>query len=228
MCGRWLLIAAVFCLPLRSQTGDVPEVERARQELERVRTLVSAGAVPRKALADAEQKLVEAQDWSVLRRTLYGSLTVEELTGEQTAAMLEAARRLVERQEREWERAKALAAEGAIPRADLRIYSEELADLRETLELAGWRAELFRELEEMVRAEQELELALEESPDKASQLAVRFDGGGGFSRSQLGVIQRAYATQFGKPLPISANGATARHRSLGFDHRGRVDVAVHP
>jgi hypothetical protein len=34
--------------------------------------------------------------------------------------------------------------------------------------------------------------------------------------------------KFARPLPISADGETAVHRALGFDHRGRVDVAVNP
>ena len=37
-----------------------------------------------------------------------------------------------------------------------------------------------------------------------------------------------FEKQFGKPLPVSAMGETAVHRSLGFDHRGRVDVAISP
>ena len=39
---------------------------------------------------------------------------------------------------------------------------------------------------------------------------------------------RAFARRFGKPLPISADGQTATHNALGFDHKGRVDVAVNP
>ena len=46
---------------------------------------------------------------------------------------------------------------------------------------------------------------------------------GAFARVELDFL-----TQFGKPLPVSAMGETAVHRSLGFDHRGRVDVALHP
>jgi hypothetical protein len=38
----------------------------------------------------------------------------------------------------------------------------------------------------------------------------------------------AFEKHFGKPLPVSALGETAVHRALGFDHRGRVDVALHP
>ena len=33
---------------------------------------------------------------------------------------------------------------------------------------------------------------------------------------------------FGEALPVSAMGDTAVHRALGFDHRGRVDVALSP
>ena len=38
----------------------------------------------------------------------------------------------------------------------------------------------------------------------------------------------AYERRFPKPLPVSAMGETAVHRALGFDHRGRVDVALSP
>ena len=41
-------------------------------------------------------------------------------------------------------------------------------------------------------------------------------------------VEVDFEKQFGKPLPVSAMGETAVHRSLGFDHRGRVDVAIHP
>jgi len=38
----------------------------------------------------------------------------------------------------------------------------------------------------------------------------------------------AFSSKFDRPLPISAEGETEVHRALGFDHRGRVDVAVVP
>jgi hypothetical protein len=41
-------------------------------------------------------------------------------------------------------------------------------------------------------------------------------------------VEVAFARHFGKPLPVSAIGETAVHRALGFDHRGRVDVAIYP
>jgi hypothetical protein len=29
-------------------------------------------------------------------------------------------------------------------------------------------------------------------------------------------------------MPVTAMGETAVHRAMGFDHRGRVDVGLHP
>ena len=49
-----------------------------------------------------------------------------------------------------------------------------------------------------------------------------------FTRSDLEKLEIDYIAKFARPLPISAEGETAVHRSLGFDHRGRVDVAVMP
>jgi len=59
-------------------------------------------------------------------------------------------------------------------------------------------------------------------------LTDRFEGVNSFSEADLKQLQNAFQAQFGRPLPISAHGATASHRSLGFDHRGRIDVAVSP
>jgi hypothetical protein len=38
----------------------------------------------------------------------------------------------------------------------------------------------------------------------------------------------AFKKKFDHPLPISAEGETDLHRAMGFDHTGRVDVAVNP
>jgi hypothetical protein len=41
-------------------------------------------------------------------------------------------------------------------------------------------------------------------------------------------VEVAFEEHFGKKLPVSAVGETAVHRAMGFDHRGRVDVALNP
>jgi hypothetical protein len=41
-------------------------------------------------------------------------------------------------------------------------------------------------------------------------------------------VEAAFRRHFGKPMPVSARGETAVHKAMGFDHRGRVDVALQP
>ena len=56
-----------------------------------------------------------------------------------------------------------------------------------------------------------------------------YEGDGAFNEARdLPPLEFAFASKFDRPLPISAEGETEVHRALGFDHRGRVDVAVVP
>jgi hypothetical protein len=57
---------------------------------------------------------------------------------------------------------------------------------------------------------------------------TRFAGGGQFSNSDFKRVVLAYEKEFERKLPVSARGETALHRSMGFNHAGRVDVAVNP
>ena len=58
---------------------------------------------------------------------------------------------------------------------------------------------------------------------------AHYQGDGAFDESKdLKPIEQAFEQKFDRPLPISADGETNLHRSLGLDHRGRVDVAVNP
>jgi hypothetical protein len=58
---------------------------------------------------------------------------------------------------------------------------------------------------------------------------VRFNGPANWSLAgDTPKLQRFFAEQFGRALPISAFGQTALHDRMGFDHRHALDVAVHP
>jgi hypothetical protein len=203
-------------------------LEKAEEEAARVRQLVEAGALPRSAYREAQLVLEEARDEAVLRRTLYGELALQELTEEQTEAMLAAAGSLVDRQLSELEKARRLNREGVLPNAKLTPYEAELSRRETTLALARERAALFRELVEMVRLEEQLLQALEDAPEDVSRIGERFIGSGVLLRSQFRMIQLQFEREFRERLPISANGQTALHRSLGFDHEGRYDIALHP
>ena len=58
---------------------------------------------------------------------------------------------------------------------------------------------------------------------------VRFNGLGSWSVvKDTPVLQEFFMARFGRALPISAYGQTALHDRMGLDHRGALDVAVHP
>jgi hypothetical protein len=223
---RWSfgLVLLVCAGAVGGQTNDAPEVARAKAEVQKQRALVEAGVAPRAQLEKAEEAMADAQDAAILRRTLYG----QDLTEGQTGEMMAAASRRFDRRMKALDEAKRLVEAGAASRLSLGGFLEELDGARKEADLAESRASLVRELTEMAQAEEALSNKLAEEPAAAPQLADRYDGDGIFTTGTLARVEMAFARQFGKPLPVSAMGETAVHRALGFDHRGRVDVAVHP
>ncbi len=207
----------IFCATvLGAQTPD----------LGRLRQLVEAGAMPRAALQKAQAELADAEDEAILRRTLYGASRIEDTTEEQAAEMVAAARRRVERKQARLDELKPLIEQGIYPRNALAPLTEELADLHKTLELAISREKFLREMADMARAEQSWE-RIDALPE-ARPMSERFDGQGVFTSAHWKKVLIAFESAFGKPIPVSAHGETAVHKALGYDHRGRIDVAVNP
>ncbi len=204
---------------------------RARANLENVEHLVVSGVLPRLRLDQARENLEDAQDIAVLHQTLYG----KELTVDQADEMISAAQRRVDRKHRILAEMQKLLNQGIISKAEMGTYSDDADRADHELDWAKNRARLIIELHAMVQAEEDAEkfAALAESVRQAGQaanhpLVERFDGNGQFGPAVLAKIQDAYQKRFGTAMPISANGETAVHRALGFDHRGRVDVALSP
>ncbi|MEZ5402042.1 MAG: hypothetical protein R2729_20385 [Bryobacteraceae bacterium] len=211
-----------------AQTPDPHATADAQAEAERVRQMVEAGVAPRKALDDVTAQQEQAADEAILQATLYGHLTLEQLTPEQSAAMIGAAERQMRRAQAKVDEAKRLIAEGVRPITSLTPHLEELDAVRRAHDSAQSRARLFENLAAMARAEQELEAQLAESPETGLGLADRYDGDGILLPAQIRYLETAFEREFRRPLPVSANGETELHRSLGFDHRGRIDVGLHP
>ena len=209
---------------LLAQTEASPEVERAKAGVEKLRALVEAGAVPRRQLEQAEDQLADAEDAAVLRKTLYG----QDLTPDLSDDMLAAAKRRMDRREKALEEAKKLVDANVAPASSLETFQSDLDSVKKEIEIADSRARLTLELAEMAKAEEDLERKLEGQPEEARKAAERHDGDGIFNNGIFARIESAFEKQFGKPLPVSAMGSTAVHRAMGFDHRGRVDVAVNP
>lgn len=221
--------------PSRVMLGDgtvrvasaLDPLAKAKAEVERLQGLVDAGVLPKAALDKAERELSDAQDEATLKETLYGTLGIEELTGEQADAMMAAAERQLQRQQDKVEAAKKLIEEGVAARTTLTPFLEDLDAKRKTFDLAASRARLLTELAELAKAEEAAEIAPEE-PQGPVKIAERYDGDGVFTSNHFKRIQAAFVQKFSRNLPVSANGTTALHRSMGFDHRGRVDVALNP
>lgn len=168
----------------------------------------------------------DIDDDVVLKRTLYAPLRPDDLAAEQCELMVAAAERRVRRLEERIDEVKPLIEQGIFARNELKPLEEELDYRRRTLEMAASRARFIRELADMAKVEASFEAYQLDLGIKPLQ--ERFDGKAAFSPGIFKKVVLAYQEQFGKPLPVSANGETAFHKALGYDHRGRVDVALSP
>jgi len=219
ICGLLPVVCAWCALTL---AGQDPETARAQGDIEKLRELVAAGAAPRLQLERAEAALADVRDAAFLRRTLYGA----ELTEDQAGEMVAAAQRRLDRRRADLAAARRLVDEGVASQLSLGPYLQELDRQRKECDAAESRARLVRELARMVRIEEEIHA--NPGPAIGSGVAERYDGSGFFSMAEFYVLEASFLGRFAKPLPVSALGQTAVHRALGFDHRDRVDVAVHP
>ena len=221
-----LLIVCASLVYGQSHTSEVeaPEITKAKAELERLEKLVEAGGVPRNRLEQARQELGEAQDRAVLRRTLYGSLKVEDLTEPLANQMLESAERLVVNQQEKVNRQRELVEQNVVGRLTLTPFIEELDVRRKSLSLAQSRVMFWNQLLEMARAEQARQL---EQDQQAAQQADD-EAATGIAVSRVRQLESEFERVFSRSLPVSARGDTTFHRTLGFNHTGRIDVAVSP
>jgi hypothetical protein len=225
-------LSTIVASGLSAQTS-LGDLDKTRLEIARIEELVREGAVAKTRLDQAKASLADAEDDRILKRTLFGHLTVNDLTTDQAAGMVAAARRRLERMTPRLEAMRKLADEGVIARTELAPLVEE-RDLRaRTLQLAESRERTLNELAALIRAE---ELASEKAAEDREALesitpwrvAEKYDGEGLFRLAMLPAIDSAFRGRFERPLPVSALGMTELHRSLGFDHRDRVDVALTP
>jgi hypothetical protein len=215
------LACAAVC---RAQSGDDAMVATAKAELQRVQGLVDAGALPRASLERAQDAVADAQDAAILRRTAYGP----ELTVDQADEMVAAAHRRLARRQKAREEAAQLVVLGAAPKASLLPLEEDLAQERGEVSAVESRAQLIHELSAMASAEDNYLNKLAHSPEEAAELAAGYSADGTFAYAAYAKVEMAFRERFGKSMPVTAMGETAVHRAMGFDHRGRVDVAINP
>jgi len=212
---RTLLI--LFGLLVAGVSTQAQNPIAARAELERTRQLVAAGALPRAALEEAERANEKAQLQQQMRDFVRRDVGVDEL-----GDMLQAAARLRELARLEFELVRSRVEAGAVPPNELAPVREALESAEKQYDLAEERGKLVRQLAQMAGAEERFDELVEQ------ELAFSYQGEGGFSDEDMLAVDRVYFEFWNRPLPVSANGATDLHRSMGLDHTGRVDVALHP
>ena len=204
-------------------------LDQAKADMERVRSLVESGAIPRKALDVAREAVEEAEDDATLRATLYGRVGLEEMSNEQSGAMIAAAERLRKRRQTRLAEAENLVRLEVRARNSVEPLEQDLGRANATLEAARERARLFQDLIAMAHAEQELETRMDEEPKDPTRIAEVFPGDTDVpSAGKLRALEAAFEREFGRALPVTARGETSLHRSMGFDHTGRLDVGLEP
>lgn len=206
---------------------DDPGVIRAQQDIARVQTLINEGALPMIRMRKAQEELENAKDMSILRQSVYS----KDLLSEQADELVVVAQRIVLRKQRSMIEMQQLVSSGIISRSEAEATGADFDRSQTELHLAESRARLIQQMAETLRIEKGIagiESQIEAHPDWAGKVYTRYDGRGIFTPTDLVKVSTAFSTRFLKPLPISAEGETALHRSFGFDHRGRVDVAVNP
>jgi hypothetical protein len=229
---RFAALAALSIAATCGQTQLQPDendsvVIRARENLEQIKKLVTAGALPLMRLDKAQADLEDALDGTLLKQNLYS----KDLLPEQTDQMIAVAERMVVRRERTLNRLRELVAAGVVAPSDAQTTGTDPARAQQELDWAQERAKLVAQIAESVRLEKavaSMETEAESHPEWIGSVYTRYDGKGVFTPLELSALKFDYASRFARSLPVSADGETAVHRALGFDHRGRVDVAVNP
>ncbi len=230
--GALILFAGTFAqAETPAGTPESKGIELAQQELARVKSLVDAGALARVRIQEAEANLDDAKDEVILAHDLYGDLPEKGAGEAASAEMIAAAQRRVDRQQARLEEAQKIVAAGVAARSYLSPFEAELTARQTSLDLAHLRANLMADRAAMNQSA--VPPVLEPLPTDDSELTWQgmehYEGDGAFNETrQLQPLELAFASKFDRPLPISAEGETEVHRALGFDHRGRVDVAVVP
>ena len=229
------VLTVVAQTPLKqTQPAESKQVELAKKELQRIITLVDAGALPRVRLEQAQRDVADAEDEAILEKTLYGDFPAQNLNEQMADDMVAAAMRRVDRQKARYDQAKKLVDDGISAQSSLVPVEEDLHLREMNLKLARSRAKLIGELASIARYEQAMQAVqsathIESPRDSVIKGMEHYEGNGVFIESRdLKPLEIAFTKKFDRALPISADGETALHRSLGFDHTGRVDVALDP
>lgn len=180
------------------------QLDQAHARLEHMREAYANGAISKHDLDEAEEDVRQAE-----RRLRDLSAGPHELTAKEAASRVGEARYEFEKASAKAKKLQALHDIGAVSRNDY-----------EASQAAAAQAEIYLKLNEELarRIEQLANMPRPETQPTAA----------GFSISAFFHLQDAYFHEFHHALPVSAFGPSETHEKMGFDHEGRVDVALNP
>lgn len=225
--------SALFCQtgpPLR-QDATSQRIALAVQEVEKIKALVELGVEAPIRLVRAEQDLADTQDRAILDRMQYADWA--DVNEQPDGDVVAAAERRVNREKDRIELQNKLIADGLAASRDLASLEEELSQRQLDLSWAQSRLKFRIQADELAEQRDLISRAQEaartEHPDFSVDGVEHYEGVGAFDEMRdLKLLSAAYEAEFAHPLPISADGETTLHRTMGFDHRGRIDVAIDP
>jgi hypothetical protein len=223
----WIAPAALCAQTPADLKAEVAarRIDVASRQVERIKALVDTGVEARIRLDAAERDLEDTKDKVILESAAPPLLSGE--AGPSDDAIVEAAQRRLDRQKAWTEKIRTLIESGIPPPSDL-IPTETELHSRES-DLASAQARIFAKAEAVASVARGSHDHAAIPPDFEIGKMEHFEGLGTFDETRdLQAIEKAFEAQFDRPLPISADGETEVHRALGFDHRGRIDVAVDP
>ena len=223
----WIIPAALCAqapVDLKAEVA-ASRIELARQQVARIKALVDSGLEARIRLDAAERDLEDTKDKVILESVAPPFLSDE--AGPSDDAIVGAAQRRVDREKAWTEKIRMLIESGLAPPSDLIPTGLELHS-RES-DLASAQARIFAKTEAVASAARSSHNDETIPLDFEIGKMEHFEGLGTFDEiRELQAIEKAFEAEFDRPLPISADGETEVHRALGFDHRGRIDVAIDP
>ena len=162
------------------------------------------------------------------RALIRSLLDTRDLTEEQLNSLLQAAGRRYMRRKLAYASASQAVAAGKYAAAVLDPLRRDMESARKLCDVAESLGRRNQESIAMAQEDWELERRLAYIPSTMTGLVERFSGAAAFTEADLGEMERAFREHFNKPLPVSARGDGPVHRAMGFDHRGRFDLAVSP
>lgn len=204
------------------------EVDAAQTIVDQIRPLVESGALPAARLAEAELNLADAKDHAIIQKGLFGGTQISALLDQEAERVVEAAQRRVERQKSRIARIEQLVQDGILPRNEVSDALREVDTRTQIREMAQRQLELLNQMNALAALERQTFDATRFEKFEIKPLVERFIGLNHFNPVDFKRLDQAFLKEFGVTLPVSAFGQTATHNALGFDHRGRIDIALQP